>query len=164
MAKKSNLVNIAASIGIMDATWELIVGTIIAFVLIVVGVVNLFRKLIYTKEVMATVRKVVCIGNKCTIDIKYSVDNDITVTPIPTNTKIYEKSLETTSTNLKENDTIRVYVNPTDFNQVSLQKDVETNSGSWFIIGIGLFIFALSLGSWMLAKKNKYYAIYQGLF
>jgi hypothetical protein len=164
MAKNSNLLSIATKIGIMDATWELIIGSFIAILLIVIGVANLFRNLIHTKEVSATIKKVVCLGNKCTVDIKYSIDNDITVTPIPTNIKIYEKSLSTKLTNLKENDTIKAYVDPTNFDEVSLEKDVESASASWFVIGLGLFIFALSLGSWMLARKNKYYAIYQGLF
>lgn len=164
MAKQSSLVNMAAKVGVMDATWELIVGSIIAFVLIIIGILNLFRKLIYTKEVTASVKKVFCVNNKCTVDIKYLVDNDITITPIPTNVKFYEKSLETGSTNLKENDVIKVYVNPDDFNQISLEKDHETNSASWIVIGIGLVIFGINYGSWKLAKKNKYYAIYQGLF
>lgn len=142
----------AAAIGRFRAWIGLIVACVIAFILLIVGIVKLYSGKT-NQTVPGTIKTVSCtLSNKtyqCNATVAYTV-NQIGYT---------KNIVLNSSTPYTAGQDITIYVNPADPNDVSAVSDI---SGWYFISGAILFVL-IGYAMYWLSQKYKFFAAAEGV-
>jgi len=147
----------ASDVGQIKTSIGLVLGIIFLIICLIVGIYLIFfDKNKHTQNVIATITDLSCLNNNnnvnCTLNVSYTFNN-----------KSYNEIITTTGTNYVKNQSITLYIdpsNPSDISEKSLATDKTT--GGIFIF-VGIFIFFATLLSWWLSRKYKFFAAAEGV-
>ena len=151
----------AAEVGQIKTTIGLIIGSIVGVVFIAVGIyLEFFNKNKHTKDILATITDANCtsvatrnsVYIHCSLNIKYTV-----------NDKEYKGSVNTNDTTHIKDSTIKVYIDPVNPSDVSMQSLSGDKTIGLFVIIFGLFAIGVSVFSWWLSRKYKFFAAAEGV-
>jgi hypothetical protein len=151
----------AAEVGQIRTTIGLVVGSIIGLIFIAVGIyLEFFNKNKHTKDILATVTDANCtsfatrnsVNINCALNIKYTV-----------NDKEYKGFVNTNDTTHIKDSTITVYIDPANPSDVSMQSLSSDKTAGIFVIVFGLVVIGISVFSWWLSRKYKFFAAAQGV-
>jgi len=137
--------------GIIVSDIRLVIGSILAIVFIIIGIVLIFSKKIVRKTVDAIVTSVNCVNsnnNECNIGVTYTIDG-----------VKYNSSLNSNNQNI--NSTITVYYDVNNPNDISTSDESSKLMGGLFIAG-GIFLFVIVYLVYYFAHKSKTFAAVSG--
>jgi hypothetical protein len=151
----------AAEVGQIRTTIGLVIGSIIGLIFIAVGIyLEFFDKNKHTKDILATVVDANCtsvatrdnVNINCALNIKYTVDG-----------KEYKGFVNTNDTTHVKDNIIRVYIDPANPSDVSMQSLSADKTMGIFIIIFGLVAIGISVFSWWLSRRYKFFAAAEGV-
>ena len=168
--KNNDFLSVVSKIGVWDAKWDMIIWSCIGGIIVIISIIALVQKQKPMLKTSGVITKVECLPTLgCKVDVLYTIGEPLNTplptpitTPIPTGGKIYNKSVNMSSTKLKVNDNVTIFYDSENPDNFSINTDnSQSNSGVWIFLIIGVLMILFSVGSYMFAKKNKWYAAYQ---
>jgi uncharacterized protein (UPF0333 family) len=118
----------ASNVGQIKTSIGLVLGIIFLIICLIVGIYLIFfDKNKHTQNVIATITDLSCFNNNCTLNVSYTFNN-----------KSYNEIITTTGTNYVKNQSITLYIdpsNPSDISEKSLATD-KTTGGIFIFVGI----------------------------
>jgi hypothetical protein len=151
----------AAEVGQIRTTIGLIIGSIIGIFFIAVGIyLEFFNKNKHTKDILATVTDANCtsVATRNSVDINCALNIKYTV-----NDKEYKGFVNTNDTTHIKDSTVTVYIDPENPSDVSMQSLKSDKNMGIFGIIFGLVAIGISVFSWWLSRKYKFFAAAQGV-
>lgn len=149
-----------ATVGVVMSTVKAIFGSIIGIILLIVGIILVTKKSVRTEKVFATIKKIIkCnqindnkkISYSCTFTASYII-NDKEYTNTFTSTGNIEKT---------ENETITLYYNPNNLNDISIDSD-NLHILGWILIVSSILLISILITWAYIAHKYKPIAALSG--
>ena len=147
----------ASEVGQIKTTIGLVFGIICLVICLIIGIYLIFfDKNKHTKDVTATITDASCSNNNnnvnCTLNVTYIFNNTS-----------YSNIINTTDKNYIKNQTITLYIDPSNPADISTQSLANDKTTGIIAIIIGFVIFGGTLLSWWLSRKYKFFAAAEGV-